>query len=71
MEIKRIYDSHGELLDKDVEVKGWIRKHRKQKEVGFIDLSDGTCFRKLQVVYDKDTKDFEDISKFILDHLSR
>ncbi len=63
MEIKRIYDMYEELLGKDVEVKGWIRKHRKQKEVGFIDLSDGTCFRKLQVVYDKDTKDFEDISK--------
>ena len=31
MEIKSIYDSYKKLLDKDIEVKGWIRKHRKQK----------------------------------------
>ena len=63
MEIKKVYDSYKELIGKEIEVKGWIRKHRKQKEIGFIDLSDGTCFKKLQVVYDKDTKDFDDISK--------
>ena len=45
MEIKSIYDSYEELLSKDIEVKGWIRKHRKQKEVGFINLSDGTCLK--------------------------
>ena len=63
MEIKDIYKQYKELLDKDIEVRGWIRKHRKQKEVGFIDLSDGTCFKKLQIVYDKSTKNFEDIAK--------
>ena len=30
----------------------------EQKEIGFIDLSDGTCFKKLQIVYDHETKDF-------------
>ena len=34
MEIKSIYKSYDGLLGKDIEVKGWIRKHRKQKEVG-------------------------------------
>ena len=63
MEIKDIYEQYEKLLDKDIEVKGWIRKHRKQKEVGFMDVSDGTCFKKLQVVYDKSVKDFEDILK--------
>ena len=63
MDIKKIFDSYEELLGKDIEVKGWIRKHRKQKEIGFIDLSDGTCFKKLQIIYDKSTKDFEKISK--------
>ena len=63
MEIKDIYEQYEKLLDKDIEVKGWIRKHRKQKEVGFIDLSDGTCFKKLQIVYDKETLDFDSITK--------
>ena len=63
MEIKEIYDLYKDYLDKEIVVKGWIRKHRKQKEIGFIDISDGTCFKKLQVVYDKDLSDFEIIQK--------
>lgn len=63
MEIKDIYEQYEKLFDKDIEVRGWIRKHRKQKEIGFIDLSDGTCFKKLQIVYDKDTIDFDSITK--------
>ena len=51
-------------MDKEVTLEGWIRNHRKQKEFGFIDLSDGTCFKTVQLVYDKDLKDFETIQKF-------
>lgn len=63
MEIKEIYDLYKDYLDKEIVVKGWIRKHRKQKEIGFIDISDGTCFKKLQVVYDKDLSDFDKLTK--------
>ena len=63
MEIKEIYDLYKDYLDKEIVVKGWIRKHRKQKEMGFIDISDGTCFKKLQVVYDKELADFDMIQK--------
>ncbi|MBQ3415248.1 MAG: asparagine--tRNA ligase [Clostridia bacterium] len=63
MEIKEIYDLYRDYLDKEIVVKGWIRKHRKQKEIGFIDISDGTCFKKLQIVYDKDLSDFDKFTK--------
>ena len=63
MDIKKIYDSYEKLFDKEIEVKGWIRKHRKQKDIGFIDLSDGSCLKKIQIVYDKDTKNFDLVSK--------
>ena len=63
MEIKKVYEEYKELIDKDVEVKGWIRKHRKQKDIGFIDLSDGTCLKHIQIVYDKDIKDFDGIQR--------
>ena len=63
MEIKEIYDLYKDYLDKEIVVKGWIRKHRKQKKIGFIDISDGTCFKKLQVVYGKDLSDFDIIQK--------
>ena len=62
MEIKKIYEQVNEFLGKEVSVKGWIRQHRKQKEIGFIELSDGTCFKKIQVVYDN-TNDFDKIQK--------
>ena len=32
MEIKDIYEQYEKLLDKDIEVRGWIRKYRKQKD---------------------------------------
>lgn len=64
MDIKEIYEDLSKHMDKEVVIKGWIRNHRKQKEFGFIDLSDGTCFKTVQLVYDKDLKDFETIQKF-------
>ena len=42
MEIRKIYEKESELYGKEIEIKGWIRKHRKQKDIGFIELSDGT-----------------------------
>lgn len=63
MEIKEIYDLYKEYIGKEIVVKGWIRKHRKQKEIGFIDISDGTCFKKLQIVYDTKLPDFNRFTK--------
>lgn len=44
-------------------MEGWIRNHRKQKDFGFIDFNDGTFFKSLQLVYDKDLIDYENITK--------
>ena len=51
-------------MEKEVTIQGWIRNHRKQKEFGFIDFSDGTCFNHIQVVYDDKLDDFDDIQKY-------
>ena len=51
---------------KRVEIEGWIRNHRKQKDFGFIDFSDGTCFSHLQIVYDDKISNFEEVSKFLV-----
>ena len=64
MDLKELYERIEEYLDKDITLQGWIRNHRKQKEFGFIDFSDGTCFKHIQLVYDNKLKDFEDIQKF-------
>ena len=52
-----------EFIGKEVTVQGWIRNHRKQKDFGFIDFNDGTCFKNLQIVYDNSLANFEEIQK--------
>ncbi len=64
MDLKELYESVEKHLDKEVTLQGWIRNHRKQKEFGFIDFSDGTCFKHIQLVYDNKLKEFDDIQKF-------
>lgn len=49
-----------------VTVEGWIRNHRKQKEFGFIDFSDGTTQEHLQIVYDNSLYNFADIQKMLV-----
>ena len=63
MDLLELYKNKDELIEKEVKINGWIRNHRKQKEFGFIDFSDGTCFKHLQVVYDNKLVNFEDIQK--------
>lgn len=51
-----------ELQGHEVCLQGWIRNHRKQKNMGFIDFYDGTCFKNPQVVYDSHIADFASVS---------
>ena len=61
LDLKLIFEK--DYKGKSVIVEGWVRNHRKQKEFGFIDFSDGTCFNHLQIVYDNSLSDFEEITK--------
>ena len=54
----------GELQGQTVCLQGWIRNHRKQKNMGFIDFFDGTCFKNPQVVYDANIADFETVQTY-------
>lgn len=64
MTLKELYDDIEKLVDKEVELEGWIRSQRKQKDFGFIDFSDGTCFKHIQIVYDNKISNFEEINNF-------
>ena len=63
MDLKELHEKYEELIGKEVVLSGWIKNHRKQKEFGFIDFNDGTCFKNIQVVYTNDLSDFDEISK--------
>ena len=55
MKIKELFLEQEELIGREVTLQGWIRNHRKQKNMGFIELFDGSCFKSLQLVYTTET----------------
>ena len=63
MDVKELYEKVDELMGKEITLSGWVRNHRKQKEFGFIDFSDGTCFKHVQLVYHDDLDSFDEITK--------
>jgi asparaginyl-tRNA synthetase len=64
MDDRELLRDYKKYLTKEVTLQGWIKNHRKQKEFGFIDFSDGTDFKHLQIVYDDKLKDFASIQKY-------
>lgn len=63
MDVKDLFKEIEKYEDKDVTLEGWVRNNRNQSNFGFIDFNDGTYFKSLQLVYDKELKDFDTISK--------
>lgn len=63
LDVKDVFEKTKDFMDKEIEICGWIKNHRKQKDYGFIDFSDGTYFKRLQLVYDLENNNFEKISK--------
>lgn len=61
--VKHLYRKTDSFLDKEIELSGWIRKIRDQKNFGFIELNDGTFFKGVQVVFDTNLSNFEEIAK--------
>ena len=59
---RELKDRLEELQGKEICLQGWIRNHRKQKNIGFIDFFDGTCFKNPQVVYDESIDDYAAVS---------
>ncbi|MCI5840111.1 MAG: asparagine--tRNA ligase [Peptoniphilaceae bacterium] len=66
MEIKELFQKQDELNEKEVEISGWIRQSRFSKNVGFIELNDGSDFKNIQVVVSKELENFVEISKAYL-----
>ena len=46
----------------DIKVQGWIRTARESKNVGFIEITDGSSFKGVQIVFDRE-KISDDIQK--------
>lgn len=61
--VKHLYRKTDSFLDKEIELTGWVRKIRDQKNFGFIELNDGTFFKGVQVVFDTNLSNFDEVAK--------
>ena len=52
--IKEIFASPESFGGKSITVGGWVRNLRDSKAFGFIDLNDGSFFKSIQVVFERD-----------------
>ena len=62
-EIKQIFRETEQFLEQEIEVAGWVRNIRASKKFGFIELNDGTFFQNLQIVFEEDLPNFDEVCK--------
>lgn len=67
MKIRELMREADSYIDKEVKIEGWIRNSRFSKNVGFIDLNDGSTFKNIQVVVGKEIENYDELDK---QHLS-
>ena len=61
--IRKLFETINELKDQEVTLMAWVRTNRAQQKFGFLNINDGSYFDNVQVVYDSELANFEDISK--------
>lgn len=62
--VKDIYLDMASYDNKDVVLGGWARSIRDSKAFGFIDLNDGSCFKGVQVVFEREKiSNYDEIAK--------
>lgn len=61
IKIKNIFEPA--LIGREVEVKGWVRSRRGNKQVQFVALNDGSTIKTLQVVFDMGKFTADDIKQ--------
>lgn len=62
--IRDIFKNPEDFLDKEIVLSGWVKTSRASKNFGFIELTDGTVFKPIQVVYGKELENFDEVEKF-------
>jgi len=61
--VRELFKNTEAYAGQEIEIGGWVRNRRGSKQFGFINLSDGTYFTPVQVVYSDNLENFQDISK--------
>ena len=56
-DIKKLFAEAEAFVGTSPVICGWVRTARDSKNVSFLEVNDGTCFRSLQLVIDKEKMD--------------
>ena len=52
-----------------VQVEGWIRTNRDSGSIGFIELNDGTYFKNVQIVYNPNLNNHDELNYLLYDYV--
>ena len=61
--VKELYRNTKDYEGKSVQVSGWVKTIRDSKNFGFIELNDGSFFKNVQIVFDTNLTNFEEVRK--------
>lgn len=64
--IKKLFKNTNEYVDKEITLEGWVRTVRDSKTFGFIELNDGSFFSNVQIVFNNDLSNFNEICKLTI-----
>ena len=64
--IKELYRNQEKYCGTDIKVSGWVRTVRDSKTFGFIEINDGSFFKNLQIVFENNLENFDEICKLTL-----
>ncbi|MEG0615613.1 MAG: asparagine--tRNA ligase [Oscillospiraceae bacterium] len=63
LEINKLFDNIDNFSNSEVTVCGWIKSVRASKNLAFVMINDGSCYKSLQVVASDNLPNFKEISK--------
>ncbi len=64
--IKDLYKTLKDYENKEITLEAWVKTVRASKNFGFIEINDGSFFKNVQVVFNNDLSNFNEISKLTI-----
>ena len=64
--IRKLFKNTTDHINKTISIEGWVKSLRDSKTFGFIELNDGTFFKNVQIVFNNELSNFDDICKLTL-----
>ena len=64
--VRKLYKETNKFENTEITIEGWVKTLRSSKTFGFIELNDGTFFKNVQVVFNDELNNFEEIKKLTL-----